>query len=188
MLWKPSFTLSKPARSGHRPTCRLQEHCAIGGPSDRAVGTAFHSRLTPTEAGLTYFEPAKRAIDEANDADDVARSVGAGLSCNLRVSAGVTLSRMHIIPHLGPFLEQHPGLNINVMLDDRRLNLVEEGIDVALRIGNLSDSNLTAQRIAQSPCRIFGTPTYFERFGESQGPADILNHQSVIYSLGEATH
>ena len=141
--------------------------------------------LTPTEAGLAYFERAKRAIDEANHADDVARSVGAGLSGNLRVSAGVTLSRMHIIPHLGPFLEQHPGLNIDVMLDDRRLNLVEEGIDVALRIGNLSDSSLTARRIAQSPCRIFGTPTYFERFGEPQSPADILNHQAVIYSLGE---
>ena len=141
--------------------------------------------LTPTEAGLAYFERAKRAIAEANHADDVARSVGAGLSGNLRVSAGVTLSRMHIIPHLGPFLEQHPGLNIDVMLDDRRLNLVEEGIDVALRIGNLSDSSLTARRIAQSPCRIFGTPTYFERFGEPQSPADILNHQAVIYSLGE---
>jgi len=142
--------------------------------------------LTPTEAGRGYFERAKRAIDEINHTEDIARSVGAGLSGNLRVSAGVTLSRLHIIPHLAPFLEQHPGLNIDVMLDDRMLNLVEEGIDVALRIGNLNDSSLTARRISQSPARIFGTPAYFERYGEPQSPADLLNHQAVIYSLGQS--
>lgn len=141
--------------------------------------------LTPTEAGRVYFERAKRAIDEANEADDAARGAGAGLSGNLRISAGVTFARMHIIPHLGPFLEQHPNLNVDVILDDRILNLVEEGIDVALRIGDLSDSSLTARRISESPGRIFGTPTYFERFGEPQSPADLLNHEAIIYSLRE---
>ena len=142
--------------------------------------------LTRTEAGLVYCERAKRAIDEANAADEAARGASAGLTGNLRVSAGVTFSRMRIIPNLGPFLDQHPGLNIDVLLDDRLLNLVEDGIDVALRIGNLSDSGLTARRLGQSPCRVFGTPAYFERFGEPQSPADILNHQAVIYSLGES--
>lgn len=143
--------------------------------------------LTPTEAGLAFFEKAKRAVDEANDADDAARGASNGLSGNLRISAGVTLCRLHIIPNLGPFLEQHPGLNVDVVLDDHLLNLVEEGIDVALRIGNLSDSNLTARKIAESPSRIFGTPAYFERFGEPQTPSDLLHHQAVIYSLSEST-
>ena len=142
--------------------------------------------LTPTEAGLAFFEKAKSAIFEADEADEAARGAGAGLTGNLRVSAGVTFSRMRIIPNLGPFLDQHPGLNIDVLLDDRILNLVEDGIDVALRIGNLSDSGLTARRLGQSPSRVFGTPAYFERFGEPQSPADILNHQAVIYSLGES--
>ncbi|MCS3417931.1 DNA-binding transcriptional LysR family regulator [Pseudomonas sp. BIGb0450] len=143
--------------------------------------------LTPTEAGLAFFEKAKRAIDEANDADDAARGASHGLSGTLRVSAGVTFSRLQIIPNLGPFLEQHPGLNVDVVLDDRLLNLVEEGIDVAMRIGNLSDSGLTARKIGQSPCRIFGTPAYFERHGEPRSPADLLHHQAVIYSLSEST-
>jgi DNA-binding transcriptional LysR family regulator len=143
--------------------------------------------LTPTEAGLVFFEKAKRAVDEANGADDAARGAGNGLSGNLRISAGVTLSRLHIIPNLGPFLEQHPGLNVDVVLDDRLLNLVEEGIDVALRIGNLSDSGLTARKIGQSPSRVFGTPAYFERYGEPHTPADLLHHQAVIYSLSEST-
>ncbi|QQD51830.1 LysR family transcriptional regulator [Pseudomonas fluorescens BBc6R8] len=143
--------------------------------------------LTPTEAGLAFFEKAKRAVDEANDADDTARSAGNGLSGTLRVSAGVTFCRLQIIPNLGPFLEQHPGLNVDVVLDDRVLNLVEEGIDVALRIGNLGDSGLTARKIGQSPCRIFGTPAYFERHGEPHSPEDLLHHQAVIYSLSEST-
>jgi DNA-binding transcriptional LysR family regulator len=141
--------------------------------------------LTPTEAGLAFFERAKRAIDEANEADDAARGAGNGLSGNLRISAAVTFARLHIIPHLGPFLDQHPGLNIDVILNDYSVNLVEEGIDAALRMGPLSDSSLTARKIGQSACVILGTPAYFERFGEPQTPADILKHQAVIYSLGE---
>lgn len=143
--------------------------------------------LTPTEAGLAFYEQAKRSIDYANEAEDAARGSGTGLSGNLRISAGVTLARLHIIPRLGPFLEKHPQLNVEVILDDRMLNLVEDGIDVALRIGPLTDSNLTVRQIAQSPCRVFGTPAYLERFGEPQTPNDLLKHQTVIYSLREST-
>ena len=144
--------------------------------------------LTPTEAGLAFFEKAKRAIDEANEADDAARSAGTGLSGNLRISAAVTFASLHILPHLGPFLEQYPGVNIDVVLDDRSLNLVEEGIDVALRMGNLDDSSLTARKIGESPCVILGTPAYFERFGEPATPADLLQHQAIIYTRGEGSH
>lgn len=140
--------------------------------------------LTPTEAGLAYFERAKRVIDETNEADDAARGAGAGLSGNLRVSAATTFARLHVIPHLGPFLERYPAVNIEVVLNDHSLNLVEEGIDVALRMGNLVDSGLTARKIAQSHRQILATPTYFERFGEPATPADVLQHQAIIYSLG----
>lgn len=140
--------------------------------------------LTPTEAGVAFFEKAKRAIDEANEADDAARGAGAGLSGNLRISAATTFARLHIIPHLGPFLEQYPGVNIEVVLNDHSLNLVEEGIDVALRMGNLTDSGLTARKIGQSPRQVLATPAYFERFGEPATPADLLQHPAIIYTLG----
>ncbi|UII73215.1 LysR family transcriptional regulator [Pseudomonas sp. HN11] len=144
--------------------------------------------LSPTEAGQAFFERAKRAIDEANEADDAARGAGAGLSGNLRISAAVTFARMHIIPHLGPFLAQYPGLNVDVVLDDRNLNLVEEGIDVALRMGNMNDSSLTARKIGESRCIILGTPTYFERFGEPATPMQLLQHEAIIYTRGEGSH
>ncbi|NHW98902.1 LysR family transcriptional regulator [Pseudomonas koreensis] len=144
--------------------------------------------LTPTEAGLAFFERARRAINEANEADNAARGSASGLRGNLRISAAVTFGRLHVVPQLGPFLDQHPQLNIELMLDDRNINLVEEGIDVALRMGPLSDSGLTARKIADCRRVVLGSPAYFDRHGEPSCPADLNQHQGIVYNLsGGAT-
>ncbi|KAE9647471.1 LysR family transcriptional regulator [Pseudomonas sp. PB103] len=143
--------------------------------------------LTPTEAGLAFFERAKRALEEADEADNAARGIASGLSGNLRISAAVTFGRLHIVPHLGPFLDQHPQLNIDLMLDDRNINLVEEGIDVALRMGALTDSGLTARKIADCRRVVLGTPAYFAKYGEPTCPAELSKHQAVVYNLGGGT-
>jgi len=140
--------------------------------------------LTPTEAGLAFFERSKRAIEEADEADNAARGAASGLTGNLRICAAVTFGRIHIVPHLGPFLDQNPDLNIDLLLDDRNLNLVEEGVDIALRMGALSDSGLTARKIAKCRRVVLGTPAYFEKHGEPACPADLCKHQAVIYALG----
>lgn len=139
--------------------------------------------LTPTEAGLAFFERSKRAIEEADEADNAARGVASGLTGNLRICAAVTFGRLHIVPHLGSFLDQHPQLNIDLMLDDRNINLVEEGVDIALRMGALNDSGLTARKIAECRRVVLGTPAYFEKHGEPTCPADLSKHQAVVYSL-----
>jgi DNA-binding transcriptional LysR family regulator len=79
------------------------------------------------------------------------------------------------------FLARHPALGIQVVLDDRNIDLIEEGVDVALRMGSLEDSALTARKIAQCPRRVLGTPAYFERNGEPQVPADLAGHQAMVY-------
>ncbi|KII38118.1 transcriptional regulator [Pseudomonas fluorescens] len=140
--------------------------------------------LTPTEAGLAFFERAKRAIEESDEADNAARGAASGLSGNLRICAAVTFGRLHIVPQLGPFLDQNPELNIDLMLDDRNINLVEEGVDLALRLGALSDSGLTARKIAECRRVVLGTPAYFAKHGEPTCPADLSEHQAIIYSLG----
>ncbi|MGE8144703.1 LysR family transcriptional regulator [Pseudomonas frederiksbergensis] len=140
--------------------------------------------LTPTEAGLAFFDRAKRAIEEANEADNAARGAASGLTGNLRICAAVTFGRQHIVPHLGPFLDQNPQLNIDLMLNDRNVNLVEEGVDVALRMGALSDSGLTARKIAECRRVVVGTPQYFARHGKPACPADLSKHEAVVYSLG----
>jgi DNA-binding transcriptional LysR family regulator len=144
--------------------------------------------LTPTEAGLAFFDRAKRAIEEANEADNAARGAASGLTGNLRICAAVTFGRQHIVPYLGPFLDQNPDLNIDLMLDDRNINLVEEGVDIALRMGVLSDSGLTARKIAECRRVVLGTPQYFEKHGEPACPADLTKHQAVVYTLGGGAH
>ncbi|AIS14210.1 transcriptional regulator [Pseudomonas chlororaphis subsp. aurantiaca] len=144
--------------------------------------------LTPTEAGMAFFERAKRALEEADEADLAARGAGTGLSGTLRICAAVTFARLHVVPHLGTFLERHPDLDIDVVLDDRNINLVEAGIDVALRMGPLSDSGLTARRIGECRRVVLATPDYFARHGEPACPADLGQHQAIIYSLGGGAH
>jgi DNA-binding transcriptional LysR family regulator len=137
--------------------------------------------LAPTEAGQAYYEAARRAIALADDADSAARGAGAGLSGRLRVCAAVTFARLHVIPHLKRFLDQHPALEVEVMLDDRNIDLLENGIDVALRMGDLDDSSMTARRIAHGRRVVVATPRYLAAHGVPRTPAELAQHQAVTY-------
>ena len=137
--------------------------------------------LTATEAGLNYYERARRSIAEADEAESTARGAGSGLTGRLRICGAVTFARIHLIPRLPEFLARHPELEMEVVLDDRNIDLVQEGIDVALRMGQLSDSSLTARRIASGRHVVLGTPAYFERTGRPAAPGDLAAHQAVIY-------
>jgi DNA-binding transcriptional LysR family regulator len=143
--------------------------------------------LTPTEAGLGYFERAKRAIEEADEAELAARGAGTGLKGRLRVCAAVTFARIHLIPLLPQFLAQHADLNLEVVLDDRQVDLVQEGIDLGLRMGKMLDSALTVRRIGRCKRLVLGTPAYFERAGTPATPADLSKHQAVVYLQGEGS-
>ena len=138
--------------------------------------------LAPTEAGQRFFERARAAIAEADEADLAARGAGAGLSGRLRVSAATTFARLHVVPLLPRFLAEHPGLDIDVVLDDRLIDLVTEGIDLSLRMGDLADSSAVARRIATGGRSVVATPAYLERAGTPRNPADLAGHEAVIYS------
>ncbi|UXZ34922.1 LysR family transcriptional regulator [Cupriavidus gilardii] len=138
--------------------------------------------LTPTDAGQRFYEHAKRAIEEADEAEQAARDSSEGLSGRLRVSAAVTFARLHILPGLKTFMDRHPQLEIDIALDDRNIDLLEEGTDVALRMGMLDDSSMTARRIARSPRLVVGTPRYFAQAGVPRTPADLSGHQAIVYS------
>lgn len=137
--------------------------------------------LSPTEAGQKFYEHAKRSIEEADEADLAARGAGATLSGRLRVCAAVTFARLHIIPYLGKFLAEHPALDVEVVLDDHNVDLIEGGIDVALRMGDLADSGLTARKIVQGRRLVIGTPAYFEKAGEPLTPPELIAHQAIVY-------
>lgn len=139
--------------------------------------------LTPTDAGQRFYEHARRAIEEVELAEHVARDASTGLSGVLRISAAVTFARLHILPALKTFLDRHPNLQIDIVLDDRTIDLLEMGVDVALRMGSLDDSTMTARRIAQSRRLVVGTPAYLAEAGAPKTPADLSQHQVIVYSL-----
>jgi DNA-binding transcriptional LysR family regulator len=139
-------------------------------------------RLAPTEAGLRFYERARRSIEEADEAELAARGAGRGLTGVLRICAAVTFARIHLVPHLPEFLARHPDLEMDMVLDDRNVDLVQEGIDVALRMGQLADSAMTVRRIASGRHAVIGTPAYFARAGEPREPDDLPAHEAVVYA------
>ena len=138
--------------------------------------------VVPTEAGQIFYERAKRMIEEAEEAVLAARGSGCGLSGRLRVSTSVCFGRLHVIPHLSAFLAEHPDLEVELVLDDRQVDLVNEGIDVALRMGPMPDSNMVARRIAEGRRLVVATPAYLEHHGTPLSPVDLAGHQAIIYS------
>ena len=138
--------------------------------------------LSPTEAGQRFYEHARRALEEAEEAELAARGAGRGLTGRLRISAATTFARLHIVPRLPGFLAEHAELEMEIIMDDRVVDMVEEGIDVALRMGSLPDSTATARKLAAGRRSLVATPAYLDRAGVPTSPADIAGHQAVVYT------
>jgi DNA-binding transcriptional LysR family regulator len=145
--------------------------------------------LTPTEAGRNFYDRAKRSIEEAEEAELAARGAAATLSGRLRLCAAVTFARLHVMPRLPIFLAEHPALDVDVVLQDGDIDLIEAGIDVALRMSPLRDSALTGHKICHCQRRVIGTPAFFAAKRLPQIPADLVSRQAIIYEqrLGGAT-
>ena len=139
--------------------------------------------VSPTEAGLKFYAHAKRALEESEMADIAARDAGAAFSGQLRVCAAVSFVRLHLIRCLPDFMAANPGLNIDLILDDRNVDLIEAAVDVALRMGTMRDSNLTARKIADAPRLLVASPAYLERMGTPQKPDELTGHQTIVYDV-----
>ncbi len=138
-------------------------------------------RLQPTEAGQAFHERARQVLEEADEAESAARGLGKGLEGRLRVCAPVTFARLHVIPRLASFLATHPKLRLELVMDDRNVDLLEEGIDVALRLGTLKESSLTARRIQEGERLVVASANYLSRHGAPKTPAELAAHEAIIY-------
>jgi DNA-binding transcriptional LysR family regulator len=136
--------------------------------------------LTLTEAGQNFYAHARRAIEQADEAELAARGTHAALAGSLRVSASVTFGQLHIVPRLHFFLAAHPNLSIDLILDDRVIDLIKEGVDIGLACGPLPSSSLIARKVASSDRLVVGAPAYFERAGTPDAPTDLNKHAAVI--------
>jgi DNA-binding transcriptional LysR family regulator len=138
-------------------------------------------KQSPTKAGTAFYERALRAIGEANEAEAVAQGAGAGLEGRLRIAVPVTFSRLHLVPRLGAFLDAHPKVELNLVMDDRVVDLVADDIDVALQLGMQTDSALKARKLAQAERLVVASAAYLARIGVPRTPADLLEHDGIIY-------
>lgn len=138
--------------------------------------------LRLTETGADYYE---RCVGILQDVEDAEQNVGLlqtqpkGM---VRVSAAVAFGRLHIVPRLNGFYEQYPDIKVDISLNDRVIDLVEDGIDVAFRMGDLRDSNLIARKLCASPTMTVATPEYLKGHGTPKHPRDLKDHNYVVYT------
>jgi DNA-binding transcriptional LysR family regulator len=138
-----------------------------------------------TEVGRDYLEEVRGILADLRAADDLASGTAARSTGHLRITAPVEFGHIHVAPILADYLDAHPDVSADLLTVDRIVNLVEEGIDVALRIGDLPPSGLTAVRVGHVRRVVCGTPDYFGRHGVPQTPADLAQHK--IISIGGVT-
>lgn len=138
-------------------------------------------RLSLTETGHVFFHRSQRGLLEIEEAEaEVSRLQGAPRG-KLRINSPMSFGILHIAPLLPEFLERYPDLSLEMNLDDRQVDLVEEGFDLAIRIAELPESSLIARRLA--PCRhvVCATPAYLERHGTPQKPRDLQQHNAITF-------
>jgi DNA-binding transcriptional LysR family regulator len=138
--------------------------------------------VTPTELGLAYYDKCKRIAHEFEEADNLAALLQSRMLGTLRISTSVAFGRRVLTPLVLRFMQQHPGLQIDLGFDDRYVNLVEQGVDVAIRMGRLADSSLGARYLGLNPWVLVASPDYLARRGTPVQPADLGGHEALIYS------
>jgi DNA-binding transcriptional LysR family regulator len=152
---------------------------------EQALGVTLLRRTTRsvglTPEGVTYLQRCRIALDELIDAERSLRGENAEPRGELIVTAPVVFGRMHILPIVTKLLRAHPQLNVNLMLVDRVIRLVEEGIDVAVRIADLSDSSLHVVRLAEVRRVLVANPTYLADRGLPSGVSDLLKHNLIVF-------
>lgn len=157
---------------------------------ERALGARLLSRTTRslalTEEGERYFEQARRLVAEIAEAESSLRQGEQQLTGWLRVAASVGFGRLKLLPLVKTFLAAHPGVKVDLRLNDGFIDLVEQGIDVAVRIGELADSTLVARRIGSTKRVLITSRNYLRSLPKGikapRVPEDLLQHNCIVYS------
>ncbi|MFL9960704.1 LysR family transcriptional regulator [Paraburkholderia sediminicola] len=154
---------------------------------EKDLGIALFNRSTRglvlTEGGRLFRERALVVLQALDDARQVTSSLNRTPQGVLRVTMPSAFGRRHIVPHLPAFMKRYPAIGLDIVSTDETLNMIEAGIDVAIRIGVLPDSSLMAKRIAPHRRIVCGSPAYFERSGMPRVPEDLAAHDALRLSL-----
>lgn len=150
------------------------------------LGARLFTRTTRsvrlTDVGKRFLEDGRRVLLELEEAEQAAAGSHSEPTGELNITASALLGRMFVTPILGEFLNSHPKVNARTMYVDRVVNLIDEGLDVGIRIGDLPDSSLSAVRCGSVRQVVFGAPKYIKKHGLPQHPRDLADH-ALIQSL-----
>ena len=139
-------------------------------------------RISLTEAGARYLDATRRLLEDLRAAEQDAAGEAEAPRGHLNITASVTFGRTALAPVLRSFLAAYPEITISALLLDRVGNLVEEGIDVAVRIGDLADSSMVARRVGEIRRILVAAPEYLSQRGLPQRPADLRDHAVIAFS------
>jgi DNA-binding transcriptional LysR family regulator len=139
-------------------------------------------KLSLTPEGERYYSEARRVLDAVAEAESNARGDNrpSGL---LRVACPTALGRSHVLPRVGPLLARYPGMSLDLQIGDSFIDLVEDGVDLSIRIGTLKDSTLKARRIGTAERICVASPDYLARHPAPRAPEDLLQHNCILYTL-----
>lgn len=139
-------------------------------------------QVSLTEDGRRFLEAARNAVEAADAAEALITGRSSMPSGRIKVAASVAFARLHIVPRLGRFFARYPELDVELIVSDRFIDLVEEGIDVAIRIGELKDPGLVARRVGLMSRVTVARPDYWHRAGRPAHPSDLKDHDCLIYT------
>jgi len=163
------------------------------GALERRLGVLLFNRstraVTLTDQGQRYYDRAKPLLDEMDDADSELTSSSHNVSGLIRIAASGTFGRLHILPLIPDLLSLNPGLQVDLILSDFVRDMVEDRIDLAIRLGPVTEPDAVVRRVAVTPLVCVGSRRYFERYGIPKTPAELVEHNCLLYGgLTEAAN
>ncbi|MEN9627401.1 MAG: hypothetical protein RJA10_628 [Pseudomonadota bacterium] len=139
-------------------------------------------RITLTHEGSAFLEDCQRVLADLANAEASVSAGGVKASGHLRITAPAGFGRRHVAPLVPKFIAQHPEVSVSLNLSDRVVDIVNEGFDCAVRVGDLSDSSLVSVRLADNRRLCVAAPAYLQRAGTPQSPADLARHECLTLS------
>ena len=139
-------------------------------------------KLSLTEAGERYYEHAAQALSAAGKAEDAVAELQGEPRGKLKISSSMSFGRLHVAPLIPKFMQRYPQLQIDLVMDDRNIDLVAHGIDVAIRSGDMPDSTLVARKLAPLRQVLCASPSYIERYGMPTTPSELSQRNCILFS------
>jgi DNA-binding transcriptional LysR family regulator len=155
------------------------------GSLEKRLGVALFNRstrsVTLTDQGQRYYDRARPLMDEIEEVDGEVASSTLDASGLIRIAAGATFGRLHVVPLIPELLACNPGLQVDLVLSDLVRDMVDDRIDLAIRVGPVNEPDAVVKRVASTPLVCVGSRRYFERNGMPQTPADLIHHNCLLY-------